>query len=86
VSHPPATPNPLGQELSFRSLARFQTVVGLALGGALCIYSAVAVCGYLAFGSGTLGNVLENFAADYPLAIAARAALLVILCAVFPKA
>ena len=74
------------QELSARSLSRFFRVVSLALTGALAVYLAVALSGYLVFGAGTSGDVLENFRASYPLAVASRGALLVILIAVYPKA
>lgn len=43
------------------------------------------MCGYLTFGEETLGDVLSNFSPTYKLAVGARAALLVILVAVFPK-
>ena len=72
-------------ELKERTLGNFHRVAAGALGGALLIYLLVAVCGYLSFGGATLGDVLENFRASYPLAIAARAALLAILLACFPK-
>jgi hypothetical protein len=76
----------VSQELQARSLPRFQRTVSLSLLCALAVYLATAWCGYLAFGDTTLGDVLENFNASYPLAVGARASLLFILFAVFPKA
>mmetsp|Transcript_46947 Transcript_46947/g.60325 ORF Transcript_46947/g.60325 Transcript_46947/m.60325 type:complete len:625 (-) Transcript_46947:251-2125(-) len=74
------------EELSNRTMHRFHAVISTALGGALLIYLSVGVCGYLTFGDETLGDVLSNFSPTYKLAIGSRAALLVILVAVYPKA
>ena len=51
----------------------------------LAIYLSVGISGYLSFGSATAGDVLENFADKYPLAVGARAALLVVLASCYPK-
>lgn len=72
-------------ELRDRSPRRFASVVVVTMVGALAIYLGVAWAGYLAFRGATLGDVLEDFAANYPLAIGVRGSLLVILLAVFPK-
>jgi len=72
-------------ELKARSISRFALVSGGALLGALLVYLSVGMTGYLAFGSATAGDVLENFADAYPLAVGARGALLVVLVSCYPK-
>ena len=72
-------------ELSRRSVARFGAVCAAALAVSLLVYASVGVCGYLSFGDLTAGDVLENFADAYPLAVGARGALLVVLASCYPK-
>ena len=74
------------KELADRSLPRYLRTTGGALGVSLLIYLAVGLSGYLAFGSATLGDVLENFSPSFALAVAARVALVLVLVSCFPKA
>ena len=66
-------------------MRRYVTVIVATFVSALALYLAVGVCGYLAFGSYTSGDVLENFGDSYPLAVGARGALLVVLASCYPK-
>ena len=72
-------------ELQQRSLPRYLSVTSSALVTSLLVYLAVAVCGYLAFGDQTKGDVLENFSPSYALAVGARIALVLVLLSVYPK-
>jgi len=73
-------------ELKDRSPSRYLIATGSAITVSLAVYLVVGVSGYVAFGSWTLGDVLENFAPSYTLAVAVRLALVVVLISVFPKA
>ena len=73
------------QELERRSLRRYMLLTSAALSLSLAIYTVVAISGYLSFGSFSRGDVLENFADAFPLAVGARGALLVVLVSCFPK-
>jgi sodium-coupled neutral amino acid transporter 11 len=74
------------EELSNRSTKRITMVSGTAMGFSLALYGVVAVMGYLTFGRMTKGNVLENFAPNYSLAIGARIALAVVVIFTLPLA
>ena len=74
------------EELADRSIRRFVFVVALALGFSLAVYASVGVCGYLTFGSLTLGDVLRNFSSTYELAVLARLALAFTVIMTFPFA
>ena len=73
------------QELESRTIGRYVMVTGGALVGALAVYLSVGVSGYLSFGNETKGDVLENFADGYTLAVGARGALLIVLISCYPK-
>ena len=72
------------QELSNRSMKRIAMVSGGAMGFSLILYLVVAISGYLTFGRMTLGNVLENYAPGYGLAIGARIAVAVVVMFTVP--
>ena len=54
------------------------------MGFSLILYLVVAISGYLTFGRMTLGNVLENYAPGYGLAIGARIAVAVVVMFTVP--
>ncbi|KAI0031434.1 transmembrane amino acid transporter protein-domain-containing protein [Vararia minispora EC-137] len=53
---------PIYNEVKVNSQARMNTIIGLAVGGTMLVYEAIAVFGYLTFGS----NVGANIIAMYP--------------------
>ena len=50
------------------------------------MYLSVGISGYIAFGDRTLEDVLNNFSPSYPLAMATRVGLTLLLISAFPKA
>ena len=74
------------QELSNRSTKRIAIVSYGAMGLSLLLYGVVAVAGYLTFGRETKGNILENYAPGYALAIGARIALATVVIFTLPLA
>ena len=72
------------QELSNRSTKRIAIVSFGAIGTTLLLYATVGVTGYLTFGRLSSGNVLENYAPGYALAIGARIALALVVTSTMP--
>jgi amino acid permease len=72
------------QELKNRSIKKIALVSGGAMTFSLLLYGVVAVTGYLTFGRMTKGNILENYAPSYSLAIGARIALAVVVIFTLP--
>ncbi|KAJ3336637.1 hypothetical protein HDU93_002429 [Gonapodya sp. JEL0774] len=60
-----------------------ELVISLSLGAATLIYCLFAVVGYVTWGDGVEGNVLNNYPPDAPVAVVARLVLVIVLMASF---
>ena len=74
------------EELKNRSLKRIGIIAAGAMGSSMLLYVTVGVTGYLTFGKLTLGNVLENYAPSFSLAIGARLAVATVVILTCPLA
>lgn len=52
---------PVVNEISFRSQARVNLVVGFSIGFALILFTIVAIEGYRTYGSNVMGDILSNY-------------------------
>jgi hypothetical protein len=73
-------------ELQDHSPAKFGSIAAACFAFTLVVYQTMATCGYLLFGSDTLGDVLENFPEGDNAAFAARVALSAVMLFSYPLA
>eukprot|EP01061_Rhynchopus_euleeides_P006025 TRINITY_DN15106_c0_g2_i1.p1 TRINITY_DN15106_c0_g2~~TRINITY_DN15106_c0_g2_i1.p1 ORF type:complete len:575 (+),score=222.12 TRINITY_DN15106_c0_g2_i1:170-1726(+) len=71
-------------ELKNRSIARWETVIGIVLTFVLAVYATAGITGYLTFGEQTKGDILKNFSDDWHPAVVARLALALLVIFTFP--
>ena len=71
-------------ELERRSLARMAAAAAACFSFAMLVYQGTAFAGYSLFGAATKNDILANFADDDAAALAARVALVLVMCFSFP--